>query len=131
MESDKLLKFEGTAGGYFLVFLVILVASYIPFFGWAFAFNFMASWMTDNTKVNGKTVAYTAGYGETLGFIFVNFLLLLVTLGIYTFWFVPKVYRYIMDHISYPGETSAPVATAPTPEEAPAAPEAPTPPVVQ
>ena len=119
MDSNKLLKFEGTAGGYFLVTLVSIIASYIPFFGWAFAMNFMAGWVVENSLVNGKKVA---GYGETLGFIFINSLLILVTLGIYMFWFVPKAYAYVMDHVAYEGETPAAAPAAPAAPEAPAGP---------
>jgi len=141
MEASKPLEFQGKAGGYFVVWLVSLVMAYIPFLGWAFAFNFTAKWMAENTVVKGKKLAYNAGYGETLGFIVVNVLLLFVTLGIYTFWFVPKSYRYAMSHISEAGDAPAPAAPAtPAPAEnaapdTPAAPEAPadanTPPKVQ
>lgn len=118
MQSDKLLEFHGKAGGYFVVAIVTWIMTYIPFFGWAFAFNYAAEWMVENTTVNGKKLAYGAGYMETLKFIFINTLLIIVTLGIYSFWFVPKSYRYVMEHVSEAG--AAPVA--PTP---PAAPEAP------
>ena len=141
MESQKPLQFNGTAGGYFVVFLVALVMSYIPILGWAFALNFMANWAAENSVVNGKKVAYKAGYGESLKFVFINTLLIIVTLGIYMFWFVPKAYRYVADHISYSDapavaapaaaeattsvEPSAPVTPA---EPAAAEPQAPTPP---
>lgn len=114
MNNSKPLEFHGTAGGYFVVFLVSAIASYVPFFGWAFALNYTAEWMADNALVNGKKVKYEAGYGESLKFVFVNVLLLIVTLGIYTFWFYPKMYRYVVDHISLASEASA--APVPAPE---------------
>ncbi|MCA9324563.1 DUF898 family protein [Candidatus Saccharibacteria bacterium] len=120
MQSDKVLEFHGKAGGYFVVAIVTWIMTYIPFLGWAFAFNYAADWMVDNTTVRGKKLAYKAGYGETLGFVAVNFLLIIVTLGIYSFWFVPKSYRYVMDHVSEAGDMPAAPA-------APAAPEAPAP----
>lgn len=119
MQSGKALQFEGKAGGYFVVFLVTWIMSYIPFLGWAFAFNYVANWIVENTTVSGKKLSYDAKYGETLVFILVNVLLLIVTLGIYVFWFVPKMYRYVMDHVSYAGEASGPVAAAPTPAATP------------
>jgi len=57
--------------------------------------------MADNSLVNGRKVVYRAGYGETLKFIVANGLLLLITLGIYSFWFVPKLYGYVADHVEY------------------------------
>lgn len=78
--------------------------------------------MAENALVNGKKVVYKAGYGETLKFIFVNMLLLIITLGIYIFWFTPKSYRYLVDHVVYADETgTVPTAEAP---EAPVTPEA-------
>lgn len=123
MENQKPVQFNGTAGGYFVVFLVTLVTTYIPVLGWAFGFNFTANWMAENSLVNGKKVVYKAGYGETLKFIFINTLLLIITLGIYVFWFTPKSYRYMVDYISYADE-AAPVPVPITPV-APAEPEAP------
>lgn len=136
--DQKPLKFSAGAGSYFVLVIVVAIASYIPIFGWAFALNFFAGWLTKNAEVNGQQVHYTAGYGESLKFIFINTLLLIITLGIYTFWFVPKCYRYIADHVSYgaaqvaaPASAPAPAAEAPVTEEAPAAPQPPKPPIVQ
>lgn len=98
---NKPFEFHGTAGGYFVVFLVTLIASYIPIFGWPIAMNFSLSWAADNLTIDGRQVKYDAGYGETLKFLLVNILLLIITLGIYVFWFVPKQYRFIVDHAHY------------------------------
>ena len=114
--NNKTFAFHGTAGGYFVVFLVTLITTYVPFFGWAFGFNFTNEWIAKNAEINGRKVQYHAGYGETLKFIFVNFLLLIVTLGIYSFWFTPKSYRFIADHMSFVDE--APVAATVTTEPA-------------
>jgi hypothetical protein len=118
-------KFNGTAGGYFLVFIVTFVMSYIPIFGWPVAFNYMAGWMVDNTEANGKKLKYNGKYGETLSFLLINILLMIITLGIYVFWFVPKSYRFVLDRTSEavevpvaqvaPEATPAPEAIAPSP----------------
>ncbi len=143
METAKPLEFKGTAGDYFVLVLITIVFTYIPIFGWAFLLNYAAGWLADNTIVNGKKVAYTASYGESLTFMLVNGLLLIVTLGIYLFWLAPKTYRYVADHIHYVDGVAAqslevPVTPAPvspvdqvvptTPVE-PIAPAAPTDPV--
>lgn len=130
MDNQKALQFNGTAGGYFVVFLVTLITTYIPFFGWAYGFNFQNKWMADNTLVNGKPVVYNATFGESLKFVSINFLFLLITLGIYMFWLVPKAYRYTVDHVAYAGEAATPAAPAEsTPPVEPAAPADPAPPV--
>lgn len=125
MEAQKSFEFNGTAGGYFVVFLVTLIGAYIPIFGWPFAFNFAANWIADNSKVNGKGLKYSAGYGETLVFLLINILLVIITLGIYTFWFVPKMYRYVAAHLSFVGEVPAAASETNDAAAAPAAPQAP------
>lgn len=99
--NNKALEFNGSVGGYFIAFLVMVLTAYIPIFGWPIGMNFFAGWLADSTLVNGKSVTYKAQYGETLKFYVVNMLLIIVTLGIYVFWFVPKLFRYIVDHTSY------------------------------
>ncbi len=115
MDNQKPLQFNGTAGSYFVVFIVTLITTYIPIFGWAFGFNFMANWVAENSVVNGKPVVYKAGYGETLKFIFINSLLLIITLGIYIFWFTPKCYRYAADHMHYTNSGATESVAAPVP----------------
>jgi uncharacterized membrane protein YjgN (DUF898 family) len=94
-------EFNGTAGGYFVVFIVTLVTAYIPIFGWPISFNYGTAWIADNILIDGRKIKYQAGYGETLKFILFNLLLLIITLGIYTFWFVPKQYRFIASHTQF------------------------------
>ncbi|HSX06631.1 MAG TPA: DUF898 family protein [Candidatus Saccharimonadia bacterium] len=131
METAKPLEFKGTASGYFVLALVSIVLAYIPILGWAFLLNYASAWFADNTLVNGKKVAYKATYSESLMFMLVNGLLLIVTLGIYLFWFMPKMYRYVVDHTQYVGEVGAaqPVATEPVAAPAMQAPVSPVEPV--
>jgi uncharacterized membrane protein YjgN (DUF898 family) len=139
MDTPKPIKFNGTAGGFFVVSVVSLVCTYIPWFGWAFMLNYIAEWFADSSLVNGKKVVYKASYGETLKFVFVQSLLLLVTLGFYIFWFQPKLYRYVVDHTSYADEAAtepvpvadaAAVASPVEPPVEPVVPPAPTAPTV-
>jgi len=133
METAKPIEFKGTAVGYFLVTILSIVLTYIPILGWAFLLNYVAGWFADNTLVNGKKVAYKATYSESLLFMLVNALLLIVTLGIYLFWFMPKMYRYVVDHTHYLDEPVAAepvVATDPVAMPTPEAPVSPVEPVV-
>lgn len=106
--KTPVLKFNGTAGGYFVASLVSAVMWYVLLVGWPIAFNFMNGWIIDNLEVNGRKMKYEAEYGETFGLLFVGFLLTLVTLGIYSFWFVPKTYRFVVDHSRYVDEAVKP-----------------------
>lgn len=111
-EQSKPLAFKGSAGGFFVASIVSLVMWYILILGWPVAFNFMNAWIVDNLEVNGRKLKYEAGYGEVLGFLLVNLLLVFITFGIYQFWFVPKAYRFVVDHTRY-ADDGALVAAAP------------------
>ena len=117
MENTKPLSFHTTAGSYFLLTIISIIFVYIPFFGWAFLLNYTSEWFADNSLVHGKKVIYKATYGESLSFVFVNSLLMLITFGIYSFWFYPKIYTYFAEHVSYDEAATvvpvAPVMTTP------------------
>ncbi len=100
-QGNKPFQFSGTPMDYFIVTIVTAVTAYIPIFGWPIAFNYMNKWIMDNLTVDGRKLQYSAGYGEVLGFLFVNILLVMITFGIYIFWFGPKTYRFIADHTTY------------------------------
>jgi len=99
--NNKPFEFHGTPGGYFKVFLVSLISAYIPLFGWAFSFNYTNEWVADNLTISGRRITYHAEYWDTFKFLLKNLLLIIITLGIYVFWFTPKQYRYIVDHASF------------------------------
>lgn len=133
--TNKPLAFVGTPSGFFVMYLVGYLLMLVPLVGFAFSFNYMMKWLVANFKVNGQDLQYEASFGETWVMLFVGFLLTLLTVGIYIFWFVPKVYRYVCDHVTVAGTATAmapsPVATPPTDTMPPAAPTAPTGPLVQ
>jgi len=122
--NGKTVAFHGKAGGFFVATIVSTVMAYVLVIGWPISLNFFVKWLADNTEINGRKVVYQAGYGETLKLLVVGILLVMVTLGIYMFWFYPKVYRFIADHISYVDDTPAPdtAPAGPAPAAPPAAP---------
>ena len=114
--ENKSFEFTGKAGEFFLVYIIVMVTNFIPIFGWPFAFNYMTNWIEDNVTIKGEKIKYTATYGESLKFLFINILLVMITLGIYIFWFVPKSYRYIATHTQFANETqNLSQPSAPTP----------------
>lgn len=107
MDSAKPLTFTGGAGGFFKAWIVSLLVSFIPFIGWAIAFNIMNKWLVGNLSAGDKKLVYKAKLGETFIMLFIGYLLTLVTLGIYLFWFVPKIYRFVAEHTSYDDGSAA------------------------
>lgn len=110
MNDQKPLEFKAGALDYFILTILSIILVYIPFIGWAFLLNYSGSWFAERSLVTGKKVEFNAGFGESLKFVFVNVLLLVVTFGIYSFWFYPKLYRYMAEHVNFVGELApAPV----------------------
>jgi len=106
MAAKKPIEFNGTAGQYLQLILVTLVFMYIPLLGWAFLLNYDAGWFAQHSTINGRAIVFRASYLQTLKFVVVSALLLLITLGIYTICFVPKLYRYLTEHIYYADDTA-------------------------
>ena len=119
--SSKHFEFTGNASGFFVAWIVVYFTSatviLIPL-----GFNFFVEWFVKNIKVDGRSLSYKAGFGESFVFLLVSVILLMLTIGIYGFWFAPKLYRYIADHTTYADEVStAPLAAAvPAPAPTPA-----------
>lgn len=130
--SNKVLEFTGNAGGFFVMYLVSMLLYLIPLVGFAMSFNYSVKWMAENTKVNGRGLGYKATLGETWVMLFVGILLTVITFGIYIFWFGPKMYRFVYDHVNYADEmgmaSTMPAAPAPMPATDVTPPSAPTPP---
>ena len=89
--ENKDIQFNGKAGDFFVVYIIVIVSYCIPVFGWPIAFNYMTNWVLDHTTIKGEKVSYSAGYVETLKFLFINTLLTCITFGIWSFWFVPEL----------------------------------------
>lgn len=125
--TSKNFEFTGTAGSFFGMYILSLLLMFVPFVGFVFAFNNQNSWLMKNIKIKGRALYYKAEFGETFVMMLVGLLLVAVTFGIYIFWYVPKVYRFILDHTTYADEAPAgPVAaSSPSPTSTPTTPSTP------
>jgi uncharacterized membrane protein YjgN (DUF898 family) len=101
MDAKKPIEFNGTAGTYLQLLIMTLLFVYIPLFGWAFILNYSAGWFAQNTRINGQAIAFRAGYLEALKLVTISAILMIITFGIYSIWFVPKLYRYLTAHFYY------------------------------
>lgn len=112
--KTKPLQFNGTAGGIFVTLLVYSLFMIIPIVGWAFGINYFARWIADNSLINGQKVKFTATMGNTFWFFLKNTLLVLITFGIFIFWYIPRLYRFITEYVEYvtSGEVAQPIASA-------------------
>ena len=110
-EGAKPLQFHGSAGGYFINVIIVAILSIIPLIGSAMGVHILAKWWVENSSVDGKKLTYNASFGETTMYAFIRILLVLITLGIYIFWAVPQIVKFVYQHSSV-----ASAAPAPTPE---------------
>lgn len=137
--TNKPLAFDAGPGDVFVVYLISGLMYLIPFVGFAMSFNYSAKWMAEHTTLNGRKLTYSAKLGETWVLLFVSVLLLMITFGIYILWFMPKLYRFVYDHVDYadqaamgpspmPVDSGMPSSPAPAPVTDVTPPSAPTPP---
>ena len=122
MDNPKPLEFKAGALDYFIFTILSIILMYIPFVGWAVLVNYSGGWFAKRAKVTGKDIEFKAGFGESFKLVTIAFFLLIITLGIYSFWFYPKLYRYMAEHTHFAGEAPAPTATEPVPVTEEAAP---------
>ena len=99
------MRFTGTGGELFGAFIGGMILTVITFglYGFWFAVS-MIKFATDNTEgttPDGKQVKVSFGGtgGGLFGTLFVGYVLVLVTFGLYTPWFMCKMIRWLYSHI--------------------------------
>lgn len=94
--------FEGTAGTYFVVWLLSTLLTMVTFgLGASWAICMQVKWTVENLKVDGRNLRFTGTGGEMLILWLKWLLLCIVTLGIYSIWVTPELYRWIADHTEF------------------------------
>ncbi len=122
--NNKDFEFTGTAGDFFKIFLWSILFALLSIFGAPLTMQKAGSIIASRTKVNGRALTYSVGYMEALKFLFVQILLVVVTFGIYYFWFLRNMYRFQAEHVHFAdsiGVVGEPAAvTPPVPPVTPA-----------
>jgi uncharacterized membrane protein YjgN (DUF898 family) len=113
-QNMKRFQFDAGAGTYvgtaLLAYLVTLITLGICY---PFAIVLMQRWRAKHSYIDGRRLIFT---GSALG-LFGNWIkwlfLCIITVGIYSFWVVPRVVRWTWEHTdfdpagSYPGAAAA------------------------
>lgn len=99
--NNKEFEFTGTAGDFFKIFLWAILAGLFGIFGAPLAMQKTGKIITSKLKINGRDLTFDVGYWEALKFMFVQGLLVAVTLGIYYFWFLRNSYRFALEHTHF------------------------------
>ena len=99
------MRFTGTGGDLFGTFIGGIILTMITFgiYGFWFAVN-MAKFFVENTE--GETpdgqkvkIAFSGTGGELFGTLYVGYVLLIITAGLYTPWFLCRMIRWFYGHI--------------------------------
>ena len=102
MGKSMAFRFDGSAGSYLgnaiLAFLITVLSLGIAL---PFAIVLRQRWKTKHTYVNGRRLIFL---GTGIG-LFGNwikwFLLIVVTLGIYSFWVAPRITKWVVESTDF------------------------------
>jgi uncharacterized membrane protein YjgN (DUF898 family) len=93
-------EFDGTAGDFLPVFLLSFLLQ-MTGIGAPWALCMMKRWECEHTLVNGRRLRFDGNGASALGLIIVTYLLTLITLGIYLFWGIPKIQKWIVENTEF------------------------------
>lgn len=99
--TTKDFEFTATAGDIFVIFLWSILFGIISIFGAPLLMQKAGKIIASKVLVNGRSLTFNVEYGEAFVFVLVQTLLIMVTLGIYYFWFIPKSYRFMLAHTHF------------------------------
>lgn len=65
------------------------------------AICYMMNFIIEHTVINGKRLRFDGNGAQLFGNWIKWFLLTIVTCGIYSFWVIPQVYKWVASHIHF------------------------------
>jgi uncharacterized membrane protein YjgN (DUF898 family) len=102
MARSDSFRFDGGAADYFgTAFLATLITFITLGFGLPWALCMRQSWKTKHTIVNGVRLHFSGTGGGLFGQWIKWWLLMMVTIGIYGFWVIPQLNRWIVEHTDF------------------------------
>jgi uncharacterized membrane protein YjgN (DUF898 family) len=102
MARSKNFAFDGGAASYFVTSLMALLITCFTFgVGYPWALCMKERWRCHHTFISGRRLKFTGGGAGLIGEWITWLLLLIVTVGIYSFWLVPALNRWITEHTDF------------------------------
>ena len=100
--SRHAFEFDGSAGDFFVVYLLTGVLTAITF-GLAFPWTIcmFERWKTEHTLINGRRLRFEGAGGDLFVLFIVTYFFIFITFGIYMFWAAPKILRWIAEHTDF------------------------------
>jgi uncharacterized membrane protein YjgN (DUF898 family) len=101
-ENSRRFRFDGGAATYVGTAILAFLITAVTFgFFYPFALVLFQRWKAKHSFIDGRRLVFT---GTALG-LWGNwikwFLLCFITLGIYSFWVVPRVIRWVWEHTDF------------------------------
>ena len=62
---------------------------------------FIQKWKAKHTYINGKRLVFKGGGFSLIGLWIKWMLLLIITLGIYIFWIIPSLNKWVVEHTDF------------------------------
>jgi uncharacterized membrane protein YjgN (DUF898 family) len=121
MARSQNFRFDGGAGTYIGTGILAVVITLVTFgIATPFAIVLRQRWRAKHTYVNGHRLVFV-GTGVGLFGLWIKWLLLtIVTLGIYAFWLVPQVTKWVVENTDFDPSFTPGAAFAATRDLAPA-----------
>ena len=101
--ASRTFQFDGGAGSFFLVglaqFLLTLFTLGLAL-PWALCMRYR--WQAQHTLVYGRRIVFTGTGGGLFGNYVKWWFFMIITLGIYSFWVIPRLTRWVVEHQHLP-----------------------------
>ncbi|MCX6404027.1 MAG: DUF898 family protein [Actinobacteria bacterium] len=107
MARDGRFTFDGGAGTYFgTAILGILITVFTLGICYPFALVLRERWRAKHSFIDGQQLEFTGSGFGLFGLWIKWFLLIIITVGIYSFWVGPRIYKWKWEHTTLVGSTS-------------------------
>ena len=102
MGRSKSFRFDGGAGTYLGTGLLALLVTLLTLgICLPFAIVLRQRWRAKHTYIEGRRLAFIGGGFQLFGNWIKWFLLIIITLGIYSFWVAPRIQKWIVENTDF------------------------------
>lgn len=102
MGRSKAFSFDGGAGTYLGTgILALLITMFTLGLCTPFAIVLRQRWRAKHTYINGHRLVFVGGGMQLFGLWVKWFLLMIITVGIYSFWVAPRVQKWIVENTDF------------------------------
>jgi uncharacterized membrane protein YjgN (DUF898 family) len=100
--QSKNFTFDGEIGSYIgTLFLSILLTIVTLGIAYPWALVMRQQWITNHTLVDGRRLKFLGSGTELFGLYIIWFILIVITLGIYSLWVGPKITKWVVENTDF------------------------------